>query len=185
VTARFVIGRSAASILLAAGLLFATTGCTLFAVQGTLRHYEPSDGIGATVGQVKVRNAIALSSDGKDVAIVMTVVNEGDSTANVTFQATDSTGAKTDHTVAVQAHSAVSVGNEGDAQLVFRGVNTTVGGLLPIYVQYSNTEGKQILVPVLDGSMESYANLLPSPEPSVSATPTVTATPTPTPTPSN
>jgi hypothetical protein len=177
VTARFAIGRSAASILLAAGLLVATTGCTLFAVQGTLRHYEPSDGVGANVGEVKVRNALALSADGKDVALVMTIVNQGDVATNVNFQFADSFGAKTDRTVEVGPHAAVSVGNDGSPQLIFRGVNTTVGGLVPIYIHYGDVEGKQILVPVLDGSMESYTNLLPSPEPSV--------TDTPTPTPSN
>jgi hypothetical protein len=171
----YVKARRAASILLAAGLLFSATGCTLFAVQGTLRHYEPSDGVGANIGDVKLRNVLGLSADGKDVAIVLTIVNEGDNGATVEFQFENGSGEKKTQFVYVRPHASKSVGNVDDSKLVLRGIDTTVGGLVPLYVQYGDVQGKQLLVPVLDGTLASYTDLLPSPEP----------TPSPTPTPSN
>jgi hypothetical protein len=172
-----VKARHAASIVLAAGLLLGSTGCTLFAVQGTLRHYEPSDGVGANIGDVKVRNLLGLSADGKDVALVFTLVNAGDVGAAVGFQYRDAAGDKQTQFVNVGPHASASTGNVGDEQLVLRGVDVQVGGLVSVYVQYGDAEGKELLVPVLDGSLEPYGDLLPSPEP----TPTESPTPSPTP----
>jgi hypothetical protein len=166
-----VKARRAASILLAAGLLFSATGCTLSAVQGTLRHYEPSDGVGANIGDVKLRNVLGLSADGKDVAIILTLVNEGDLGATVGFQFENGSGDKETQFVYVKPHAAKSVGNVDDSKLVLRGVDTTVGGLVPLYVQYGDVQGKELLVPVLDGTLASYTDLLPSPEPTPSPTP--------------
>jgi hypothetical protein len=64
-------------------------------------------------------------------------------------------------------------------------IDTKAGSLLPIYFQYGTEPGKQLDVPVLDGSLPQYATLLPTatPTPSVTPTPTVTPSPTPSPTP--
>ena len=54
-----------------------TTGCTFIAQQATLIQYDPSDGIGTQVGNVAVRNAIALiNEDGHAVSLMVTLVNE-------------------------------------------------------------------------------------------------------------
>ena len=59
--------RLVASVALAGALLLGTTGCTLGAVTGTLVHYQPSDGVAANVGDVKVRNLIGLSAGEKSM----------------------------------------------------------------------------------------------------------------------
>ena len=168
--------RRAASIALAGALLLGTSGCTLFAVQGTLVHYEPSDGVGAQVGDLKFRNIIGLSDDGKDVALVFTVINAGDSAHKLSVQFTDGAGDKQSVTLTVKGHESLGIGAQGEDDLVLRGVDITVGGLLPVYLQYGDEPGQQVLVPVLDGSTAAYSDLLPSPLPSVTPTPTPTAT---------
>ena len=171
--------RRAASIALAGALLLGTSGCTLFAVQGTLVHYEPSDGVGTQVGDLKFRNIIGLSDDGKDVALVFTVINTGDNAEKVSVQFTDGDGDKQDVTFTIKGHESLGIGAEGEDDLVLRGADTTVGGLLPVYLQYADEPGQQVLVPVLDGSTAAYSDLLPSPLPSVTPTPTATAAVTP------
>jgi hypothetical protein len=56
--------------------------------------------------------------------------------------------------------------------------------VLAIYFQYGDRQGRELLVPVLDGSLEQYSPFLPqTPTPTPTPTPTVTATPAETPAP--
>ncbi len=174
--------RLVASVALAGALLLGTSGCTLFAVQGTLVQYQPSDGVAANVGDVKVRNLVGLSDNGDDISLLMTIINAGDSAASVNFQYDNADGEKTTITIDVPAHSSVNVGSGGDGEeAILRNAGATVGGLIPIYVQSGKDSGKQVQVPVLDGASAEYSPLLPEPLPSV--TPTATPTPTETPAP--
>lgn len=173
--------RLAVSVALAAALLVGTSACTLFSINGTLKHYEPSDGAGANVGDLKFRNVLGLSDDGTDVALVLTIVNEGKESQIVDFQFDDADGDKQTMSVTVQGNSSLPIGQTADHQFVLRDVDTTVGGLLPVFVQYGKVPGKQIQVPVLDGTTVAYTDLLPSPAPVIK--PTGTATPAPTETP--
>ena len=172
--------RLVASVALAGALLLGTTACTLTAIQGTLVQYQPSDGVAATVGDIKVRNLIGLSDNGEDVSLLMTIVNAGDSAASVDFQYTDANGTKSTITIDVPANSSVNVGSGGDAaEGVLRDAGAVVGGLIAIYVQYGEYEGEQVQVPVLDGATVEYAPLLPKPLPTFTPTPTPTPTETP------
>jgi len=174
--------RLVASVALAGALLLGTTGCTLFAIQGTLVPYQPSDGVAANVGDVKVRNLIGLSDNGDDISLLMTIVNSADSSASVDFQYVDADGDQATVTVDVPANSAVNVGSGGDAdEAVLREVGATVGGLVPVYIQYGKNSGKQVQVPVLDGATEAYSTLLPEPLPTFTPTPKPTPTATETP----
>jgi hypothetical protein len=174
--------RLVASVALAGALLLGMSACTLSAVQGTLVQYEPSDGTAATVGDIKVRNLIGLSDNGDDISLLMTIVNGGDSSASVNFQYTDSSGEKVTITIDVPGNSSVHVGSGGDAdEAILRDAGATVGGLIPVYVQYGDEPGEQVQVPVLDGATEAYADLLPQPLPTFTPTPTPTPTPTETP----
>ena len=177
--------RLAASIALAAALLIGTSACTLVSINGTLKPYEPSDGAGAVVGDLKFRNVLGLSEDGTDVALVLTIVNEGRESQKVNFSFDDESGEEQTMTVTVSGNSSLNLGHSEDEQFVLRDVDATVGGLLPVYVIYGSEQGKQIQVPVLDGSSLEYNDLLPQPKPTIkpTSTPTPVATPTSTETP--
>jgi len=176
--------RLVASVALAGALLLGTTGCTLGAVTGTLVHYQPSDGVAANVGDIKVRNLLGLSENGEDVALVASIINSGDASVDVDFQYENASGDKETITVTVDAHSSVHIGSGDDeASAVLRDAGATVGGLIPIYVQYDKEQGQQVQVPVLDGATTEYAPLLPKPLPSFTPTPTATPTESATPAP--
>ena len=160
-----MIARRAASVLIAGALALGMTGCSFIATQATLIPYQPSDGVAATAGEIEVHNAIALSADGTDVAMVLNIVNNG-APAIVTFQYTDATGEKQDATVYADSGLS-SIGAEGDDQLIFSNVGVTVGSLLPVYVVDPGEAGEGVLVPVLDGTLPEYAPLLP---PEIAAT---------------
>jgi len=158
-----VIARRAASVILAGALALGMSGCSFFATQATLIKYQPSDGVAATVGNVEVRNALALSSDGKDASLVLSLVNSGERTI-VNFQYTNSDGEKVTEAV-VTPSGLSSLGNLTDPKLILTGVDVQLGSLLPVYVQEGTDPGVGMLVPVMDGTLPEYEPLVPTPTP--------------------
>lgn len=153
--------RAAASVVLAAALLVGTAGCTFFATQATLIQYDPGNGVGATVGDVKVRNAIALiSDDGKSVSLLVTLINSGQQSASVSLQY-ESNGEKRTDIKPVASGAAASFGNVvGEDQIIVQNPGVKAGQLMPVYVQYGDNPGKQLMVPVLEPT-GTYAELKP------------------------
>lgn len=164
--ARTPIARVAASILLAGALVAGTSGCTFFATQATLIKYDPSDGIGANIGDLHVRNALALASDdGKTLSLTMSIVNSGKNGADLTIQY-QIAGVKTTESRFVDGNSVVTVGTTPtDSRILITNPDVKAGGLLPVYVQYGNFEGQQLLVPVLNADLPQYSDLKPTDAP--------------------
>jgi hypothetical protein len=164
-----VRARRAASVVLAAAVLLSTAGCTFFAPQTTLKPYDPSDGVGTQIGDVYIRNVLLLAGEGGDVSLLANVVNETDNGVKVTFQyeGKDSTGVagKVDDSIFANAGKASSVGGHDNPRIVLSGVDAKPGTLFPIFVQYGDQTGKQLLVPVLDGTLKPYDELLPTAAP--------------------
>ena len=177
--------RIAATVVVAASLLLSTAGCSFFAPQATLKHYDPSDGVGTTVGQVKVRNALLLTKNGQEASFLVNLINDGEKTVNVLIQydgtTVSGTPGKVDTRVQLDAGEVKTFGSSDTRQLLFSGINSKAGSLLPVFVQYGTLTGEQLLVPVLDGSLTEYSKLLPSPLPSATppAKPTLIPVPTP------
>jgi hypothetical protein len=163
VIARSAAARAAASVVLAGALLIGTTGCTFIAQQATLIQYDPSDGIGTEVGNVAVRNAVALiNKDGHAISLMVTFVNTGSKIANVNVQY-QSGGEKTTITKSVRAGDVATYGTSpDDTQIIILNPGVEAGGLLPVYFQYGDNEGKELLVPVLNADNHpEYKDLLP------------------------
>jgi hypothetical protein len=161
-----------------AALALGTTGCTFFAPQATLNPFDASDGISATIGDVEIRNALAISADGVDANVVMVIINSGDTGQTVEFQYDDNSSGSpvsTNVDVPIPAGGVLSLGTKDTPQLVLRGADVKPGALLPVFVQYGDETGQKMLLPVLDDNGSTYAGLLPSPAP----TPTPTDIPTP------
>ncbi len=183
--------RIAATVVVAASLLLTTAGCSFFAPQSTLRQYDPSDGVGATVGTVQIRNALLLTDDGKVASFLVNLINDGQKTVNVLIQYDGTTesgqSGKVDTRVQLDAGEVKTFGSSTTRQLLFTGIDSKAGSLFPVFVQYGTLTGKQLLVPVLDGSLPEYSKLLPSPVPTATppVTPTVIPVPTPSATPGN
>jgi hypothetical protein len=174
--------RIAATAVLAVGLALGLGGCTFLAPTATAIQYDPSDGVSLNLGDLQVRNAFVIAPKGTDANFIGALINNGGKTITVGLQYTSHTDGKSTvvtDAVKLKSGQVVSFGNPGVPQLVFRGADAKPGALLKIFIVYKNasgavtTSGKNLLLPVLDGSQSYYNGLAPSPLP---------ATPTPTPT---
>ena len=155
--------RAATTVVLAALVVIGTSACTYLTPQSTVKTVDASDGINETIGSLDVRNAMLLTDDGETASFLVNLINNGDTgiTVNVQYQASDDT--KVNRDVFVNPQSVKSYGGPDAQQIVFDDIDTPAGSLLPVYIQYGDESGKQLQVPVLDGTLTSYAGLLPSP----------------------
>jgi hypothetical protein len=184
-----VRARVAASAGLTALVAVALAGCNFITPQATLVPYDSSDGVSASIGDVDVLNALVLSDDGMDGNLVFSALNSSSDDVELSVQF-ESEGDKVTLDVDIEAQSTGQFGFGDHGQLFLPGIDTRPGGLLPVYFQYGDEQGRQLLVPVLDGALEQYAPLLPTPTPTPTETPIPietgaatdpAATPTPTP----
>ncbi|MGO4692039.1 hypothetical protein [Glaciibacter sp. 2TAF33] len=168
--------RIAASVVLAAGILLGTSACGFFAPQATAIHYDASDGVSGNVGDIAIRNALLITDNDGAANFIVTVVNQGDKAQSLKVQY-KAGGEKVTRSINVQGNASTSVGTDSPT-LTFDDFDGAPGSLFPVFLQYGESTGVELLVPVLDGTLAQYATLVPTPEP----TPVATITPTPTPT---
>ena len=143
------LARTAASVVVAAFLLVGISGCTFVTPQATLIEYNPGNGVAGRVGSVDLRNVVAVTADdGETVSLLITLINSGSDDASVRLQFESDGEPRTD-VKAVNAGELVSFGNEGDDQIVIPSAGVTLGALMPVYAQYGDNEGVQLMVPVL------------------------------------
>lgn len=171
--------RIAATVVLAAGILIGTSGCNLFAPQATTIQYDPSDGVGGDVGQVDVRNALLISTDGENANLVATLVNRGDSSYPVLVQY-DGADGRVSEEVTVPAKGRVQLGADGGPSVTLHDVDAQPGSLFPVFFQYGEETGTELLVPVLENNLSEYSTLTPSPKPTVTPLPEPSASTAPT-----
>ena len=142
-----------------------TAGCTFISTQATLIEYDPSDGIGTNVGDVQVRNVIALADETGDVvSLLVTAVNSGDAAVNLNLQY-KANGETVTSVQSIPRDSVVSFGNTvSEDKILIENPGVEPGGLLPVYVQYGKYEGSQLMVPVMTAENHpEYADLVPVP----------------------
>ena len=151
--ARFVGISSLAIVLL--------SGCTFTAEIANLEPYDPSDGVGATLDDVAVRNAMLITSDGGEANLVMTVVNESGEETELVVQFGEGDGRQTATLVLPAQPELTQVGTSLDNQLVVEDADLIAGALYPVYFQHGTVQGEQLNVPVLDGTLPEYELLVP------------------------
>ena len=151
----------ATSMLLAALVAVSLTGCTFGAAQTNQKPYDASDGIGSTFGSVDVRNALLVSEDGQTANLSVSLINT--SLQNVALKVSWTTKAgTTERNVYIAAGETLSLGTAKN-QFLLHDIDSHPGSLFPVYFQYGAEPGRQMQLPVLDGSLPSYTALVPSP----------------------
>ena len=165
--------RIAASVVLAAGILLGTSACGFFAPQATSIQYNASDGVSGDVGEIHVRNAMLFSTDGELANLIVSVVNPTDTLKQVLVQYESSTG-QVSQDIPVEANTTVTFGTDGAPSVVLENMDSQPGSLFPVFFQYGEETGIELLVPVLTGSQEAYDGLLPTLAPTETPTPTAT-----------
>ncbi|PJJ73051.1 hypothetical protein CLV46_2633 [Diaminobutyricimonas aerilata] len=174
--------RAAASVALAGIIAVMSAGCAFVTPQATQEINDVVDGASGRVGDVAIENALAITEDGETVNVVFSVVNESDDNVRLDISY-DEGSVQLSEQVWVDAGEQKTIGVPGDRQVIFEGVDAPLGSLMPVYVQYGDAEGNELMLPVLDGRLDEYRDLLPTPQPTVDPSPTPTNTPTPFPTP--
>jgi len=159
-----VKARVATSVVLALAVAFGTAGCGFVAPQATTKHYDASDGVSGALGQIDVRNALIVTDGTSKVGnLVVTLVNTGTKSHRVAISAGDQRTPAS--SVTVEPGEVKIVGatpDKASASNVFL-LNFTAlpGSLSPVYFQYGNETGVQLTVPVLDGGLSEYKDLVP------------------------
>jgi len=150
-----------APLALALSLVLGATGCTLNAEIATQKDYDPSDGVGAEIGELSLRNIMLITNDAGEANLVMTVVNAGGSDVSLNVQYSDGADESNASIDVPGAPALLRVGDNPDSGVVLSGSDVVAGGLTPLYFQYGNTPGELVLVPVLDGALPEYELLVP------------------------
>jgi len=178
-----------ATVVVAAGILLGTTGCNLYAPQATTIKYDASDGVSGDVGDLAIRNAMLITADGENANLVVHVVNSSDEDIDLLVQY-EGVDEKVDTSVLIEANSTTEIGTTDGENVGIESLNASAGSLFPVYFQYGDLTGTELLVPVLDGTLTEYSTLVPTPAvaepteaPAPTETPAATATPEATPAP--
>jgi hypothetical protein len=157
-----VKSRLVASIALGAAVILGATGCSLISTQATTIPYSPAEGVNVPdSGPLEVRNAfIVANEDGSAGNFVAAVVNPTDTahTLSVEFGEPGDTATAT---VRVPANSVVSLGAGDEDPILLEGPLMLPGSDVPGFFQSGDGEGVLLSVPILDGSLDYLASLVP------------------------
>lgn len=153
--------RTIKSAMLAGVLALSMSGCALIAPVATKHPYDPSDGVGADVSEVDVRNLVLIADEpGGLYNVVFTAVNAGDATdLSMTFVGDN--GVK--HTVDFEVANGNTAFGELDKettkllQLGKQAIGSTVNTFIS-----ANGESVELHVPVLDGTLDEYKPYVPT-----------------------
>lgn len=156
-----MLGRWVSSVAAGALLVVALTGCTFGARIANLEPYHPSDGVGVTMGDVAVRNAMLIANDSGSATLVMTVVNRGDEDVVVNFQYGPDSSRQTISVDVPGGASLVRVGDDPGTMVVLEDPELIPGALFEVYAEYGEIPGEIMQVPVLDGTLPEYELYVP------------------------
>jgi hypothetical protein len=157
----FVRRRFFAPLVLAAAVITGTTGCTLSAEIATMKEYDPSDGVGADIGDLALRNILLISNDAGEANLVMTVVNTSGDDVTLNVQFDDGSARITESLELPAVPERTRIGDNPSAGVLVSGPELIVGGLYPVYFEYGSVPGELVFVPVLDGTLPEYELLVP------------------------
>lgn len=152
--------RLVASAALSALVLLGATGCTFITPQSTEIEYSASDGVNIadSDGPLKIRNAMVIATDdGATGNLVAAIVNSTDNAEMLTVEIEGLEPL----TVRVGAGDTLSLGASAEP-LRIDDLDTIPGATVEIYFQSGDATGTSAEVPVLDGTLSYYADLVPT-----------------------
>lgn len=148
--------RRVTAALVGVAVLGLLTGCDLFAPQDTKYIQETAAGVNGEIGPIFIGDAVLLKAQSSGpTALVTTLVNQGESSEEVRI----STDAGSE-TVTVKAAELLKIGTPDGESVTFDGLDAPPGALADVTFQTSS-ETETLQVPVLDGSLPQYKNLVP------------------------
>lgn len=144
------------------------TGCSAINQQSTAMAVTVSDGVHLDMGQLELRNVLIISeAEGAPGRVTGTFYNTADSDITLTFSGAQ--GAQTEITV---PPGAPLVLNDQADKAILSTVAERPGSVETLELRQSGagTETASLQVPVLDGTLAEYKNLVPTVAPTVEPT---------------
>lgn len=147
--------RIAPALALAAAVALGTTGCGLIVPQATTYEYAPSDGIDIDLPGVDVRNLLLVAGP-SSTNVVFTGVNNGDADERVTLNIAQEGSQSANKVFTVEPGvTAFGVDDQEILELTL-----DPGSMVTAFVASNGTEIER-QVPVVDGSLDEYSELVP------------------------
>ncbi len=160
--------RVVASAAVAAVLALATAGCGFITPQGTEMVRDLADGVNTKIGDVAIENALVISDNGQTGNLVFRGINESDEAVTLSISYS-SGGTRTTIQEDLDPLGAETFGADGNPQVLLTRIDTKPGALLPVYFQYGDAEGRELMVPVLTTGQAEYSTLAPTPRRTLSS----------------
>ncbi|MBC3760524.1 hypothetical protein ACUN7V_03950 [Quadrisphaera oryzae] len=167
--------RALAASALALASLTAATGCTYTNAQQTAQSYAPGAAAAVSLGTVHVAGLFVAADGEGPASLVARIVNSGSDAVSVQIAGTGDASALSG-TFEVQPASTYDVGPAGERTVTTSSLATPPGQVVTMKVT-AGSDSADLAVPVLDGTLEQYAQYVPTPTPTSSPTPLVTGSP--------
>lgn len=166
--------RALAVSAMALAALATASGCTATNAQQTAEPYSPGAAAATTVGSVHVAGLFVATAGDGPAALVARIVNSGNGPASV--EISDQGGSGLSGSFTVDPSATLEVG-PGGQQVRVEDLDATPGQVLQMTVD-ADGSSTTLAVPVLDGTLEQYAQYVPTATPTSSPTAAVTSSPT-------
>ena len=138
------------------GAALALGGCSLAASITTSNEYDPSDGIGTTVGSVSTENFLLVTSgEGEPAVLVGALYNSSTSPVTVSI----CIGADT-ASIKVPAQGVVKLGLGEDDEQIIIDAPAAPGGIADVSIAPSDAPATVKPIPVVDGTQPEYQAVL-------------------------
>ncbi|WP_449386320.1 hypothetical protein [Cellulomonas soli] len=145
---------------LALGVLAAPvlSACSATNPLQTAEDYSAADGVGTTLGDVRAVNLLVVTAaEGEPGVLIGSLANDGDSATPVTL-----TVEGTETTVKVPADGVVTFGGADGQTFEIDSVQAAPGALTTVTIATGASGSDELDVPVLDGTLPEYADLVPA-----------------------
>lgn len=167
--------RALAASALALASLTAATGCTYTNAQQTAASYAPGAAAAVSLGTVHVAGLFVATDGEGPASLVARIVNSGDDPVSVQIAGTGDSSSLSG-TFDVEPATTYEVGPAGEQTVTASSFSTPPGQVVTMRVT-AGSDSQELAVPVLDGTLEQYAQYVPTPTPTSSPTPLVTGSP--------
>lgn len=147
--------RLATAAAIATIVALGASGCTFIAPQATRFAYDPADGVGANLGEVKIRDvqAVADAVHPEHLNLVFYASNGSLEDIALNYSVETDSGALTG-SITLPGNRDFELGIPAKAEVHVVHVDgpkdVELGGLYPVYFQAGIADGIELLVPVLD-----------------------------------
>jgi hypothetical protein len=134
----------------------ALTGCS-FAPPASLIPYAPSDGTQIDVADLRARNFLIIKGDADRSMLIGSVANTVDRDKEFTIQLFDIDGNRITESFEVGPLGKTDIGYNGNPGIIID-IDAKPGQYYSVYFG-QGTDNQELIVPVLDGTLEEYRDI--------------------------